>query len=139
MREVINHAGKVVSISQNEVQVRVERGGACAGCSNKTACMFGDSTTQIIPIKTSLAPSYAIGEDVIVSIKGSSGLKAVWYAYVIPFLLLIVTFIIIRMFLDSEPLQILLALIPMVSYYIILYKMKDKMDRKFNFSISKCL
>ena len=137
MKEVVNHAGKVVSVSQNEVRVQVERGGACSGCSNKTACMFGDSTTQIIPIKTQDASSYAEGEDVTVSIQGSSGLRAVLYAYILPFTLLIATFILIRLFIDSEPLQILFAIIPVAIYYFILYKKKDKMDRRFNFSISK--
>lgn len=137
MKEVVNHVGKIVSATQNEVLVQVERGGACAGCSNKTACMFGDSTTQVIPIKTSHASSYVAGEEVTVSIQGSSGLKAVWYAYILPFILLITTFILVRLFIDSEPLQILFAFVPVALYYFILYKTRDKMDRKFNFSISK--
>ena len=137
MQEVVYHPGKVVSATEKEVLVQVERGGACAGCSNKTACIFGDSTTQIIPIKTPQATSYTAGEDVTVSIKGSSGLKAVWYAYILPFVLLIATFILVRLLVDSEPLQILFALVPVAIYYIILYKRRDKMDKKFDFSISK--
>ena len=137
MGEVVKHQGKVISVSQDEVVVKIERGGACSGCSNKKACQFGESEDHIVAIKTYDAPSYSEGEDISVSMRGSLGLKAVLYAYMLPLLLLMASFIILRLFIDSEPLQILFALIPVVIYYIVLYKLRDKLHKTFNFYISK--
>ena len=137
MGEVVNHPGKVISVSQEEVLIKVERGGACSGCSNKKACQFGESEDHIVAVKTNDASSYCEGEDVSVSLKGSLGLKAVLYAYMLPLLLLMTAFIVLRLFIDSELLQILFALIPIVIYYFALYKLRNKLDKKFNFHISK--
>ena len=137
MGEVVYHPGKVISVSEGEVLVKIERGGACSGCSNKTACQFGDSSEHIIPIKTPYASSYTEGEDVSVSIKGSLGLKAVLYAYMLPLILLLAAFMVLRLFIASELLQISLAVIPVVMYYIGLYKLRNKLDKTFNFQISK--
>ena len=137
MGEVVNHPGKVIFVSQEEVLVKIERGGACSGCSNKKACQFGESEDHIVTVKTHNASSYTAGEDILVSMKGSLGLKAVLYAYMLPLLLLLTAFIVLRLFIDSEPLQILFALIPVVIYYVVLYKLRNKLDKKFNFYISK--
>ena len=137
MGEVVNHTGKVVSVSQEEVVVQIERGGACSGCSNKKACQFGEAKDHIVAIKTQSAASYTEGEEILVSMKGSLGLKAVLYAYLLPLLLLVTTLIVFRLFIDSEALQILFALIPVVVYYLTLYKVRNRLEKKFNFHISK--
>jgi Positive regulator of sigma E activity len=137
MGEVVKHRGKIISVSQEEVLVKIERGGACSGCSNKKACQFGESEEHVVVVKTHDASSYIEGEDVSVSLKGSLGLKAVLYAYILPLLLMMATFVVVRLFIFSEPLQILFALIPVVIYYTVLYKLRDKLDNTFNFYISK--
>ena len=137
MGEVVYHPGKVISVSQGEVLVKIERGGACSGCSNKTACQFGDSKEHIITIKTPYASSYTEEEDVSVSIRGSLGLKAVLYAYMLPLILLLAAFMVFRLFFASELLQISLAVIPVVIYYLCLYRLRNKLDKTFNFQISK--
>ncbi|MDR0368061.1 MAG: SoxR reducing system RseC family protein [Bacteroidales bacterium] len=137
MKEIIHHTGKVIAVLPNEVRVEVERGDACASCTNKTSCMFGNTTTQIIPIKTPFASSFSEGEAVVVSMETSSGLKAVWYAYLIPFILLVASFVVFRCLFRSEPLQILLTLLFVAVYYFILYKTKNRMDKKFRFFVSK--
>ncbi len=137
MKEVVSHKGKVVSVSDTNVFVKIERGGSCVGCKNKGSCQMGESEEQIISVRTDEAKAYFAGEDVNVLMRASLGLKAVLYAYIIPLVFLLITFIVVRQFITSELIQILLAFIPVVVYYVILYKMRDKMDKTFQFYISK--
>ncbi|MDR0606065.1 MAG: SoxR reducing system RseC family protein [Bacteroidales bacterium] len=134
---LIEQKGKVIAVSATEVSVKIERGEACAGCKNKASCQMGKSEEQIIIVGTKQANTYSIGEKVNVSMKTSLGLKAVLYAYVLPLVFLLVAFGIAYQFVASELMQIGIALLPVIVYYLILYKMRYKTEKTFQFYVSK--
>jgi sigma-E factor negative regulatory protein RseC len=137
MGNVICHKGTVISVLETEVRIKIERGQACGGCASKESCRMGKSDEQILSIKTKDAKNYRTGEEVNVSMKTSLGLKAVLYAYLFPLVLLLIAFTIVHHFIDSEPVQILLSLLPVILYYLILYRIQNRMEKTFQFHISK--
>jgi sigma-E factor negative regulatory protein RseC len=137
MEHLVEQKGKVIAVSGTEVCVKIERGEACSGCKNKASCQMGKSEEQIIAVETKQANTYSVGEEVNISMKTSLGLKAVLYAYVLPLVLLLVAFVIAYQFVTSELMQIVIALLPVIVYYLILYRMRRRMKRTFQFHISK--
>ena len=133
MNDVVAHKGKVISASDTHVFVQIERGGACSGCKNKQSCQIIGSKDQIISVKTDKANTYFPDEDVQVLMRTSLGMRAVLYAYVLPFVFLLATFLTVRQFISSEIVQILCAFIPVVAYYFILYKVRNKLEQTFEF------
>ena len=137
MENVVSHIGKIVSLSTTHIFVKINREGACAGCKNKTSCQINQSEEPIIPVQTDEANTYSVDEEVQVIMKTSLGLKAVVYAYLLPLVFLLATFLIVSHFISSEITQILLAFVPVIAYYIILYKMRDRLEKTFQFFVSK--
>ena len=137
MNEVVSHNGKVVSVSDTHVVVQIERGSACKGCVNKNICKIGDSNDHLISIKTADAKTYSLNEDVRILMRTSLGMRAVLYAYVLPFVLLLAMFLTARQFTSSEIIQVLCAFLPVIAYYIILYKIRNKMEKTFQFFLEK--
>lgn len=80
--------------------------------------------------------SFRINESVQVLIKKDLGLKAVIWAYVLPFIVMIAVLMITYQFVP-EWLAGLLALIVLFPYYGILYYMNSFFRKKFKISVLK--
>jgi len=139
MKDIVSHTGKVVSVSDTHIFVKIERSSACAGCKNKGVCHIGESKDEIIPIKTAEANTYSSDEEVEVLMHASLGMKAALYAYLLPLILLFAAFLTARFFTSSEIIQVLCALVPVIAYYIILYKMRNRLEKTFQFYVEKKL
>jgi len=79
--------------------------------------------------------NYKIGDEVIVYMKKSLGQKAVFYGYLYPFLLVLISLIAMLAITSNEGLSALTALALLVPYYYIIYKLKDKLSTTFEFKI----
>ena len=137
MKNADSHTGKVVLVSDTHVFVKVERGSACLGCKNKSSCQTGGAKDQVMSIKTTDANSFFADEDVEVLMRNSMGMKAVVYAYLLPFLTLLAAFLGIRQFTSSEIVQVLGAFALVAVYYFILYKMRSRLESNFQFFVRK--
>lgn len=137
MEKKINHVGKVVAIGEGEISVLVERGDACSHCESKKSCAMMATTNQTVTIKDRNFQNYSVGEDVTVSINTSLGMKAVLLAYIIPLLVLMLSLAVGFSCFSSELLQVVVALIPTVCYYIILYRFRHRIEQRFRLTVSK--
>jgi len=137
MGKQIDHIGKVVAVGEGEISVSVERGEACSHCQNKKVCGMMTSTNQTMKIKDKNYQHYYVGEMVTISTNTSLGMRAVLLAYILPLLVLFLSLVVGFSFFSSELLQIVVALIPTVLYYIILYWFRHRIEQKFTFSVSK--
>ncbi|MDR1878168.1 MAG: SoxR reducing system RseC family protein [Bacteroidales bacterium] len=133
----IGCTGSVVSVSENKVVVRINQDNACSGCRNKSACLTGRNN-RLITVISKDASSFSVGEEVQLSMKESAGLKATFYAYIAPLVLLLICFGIMYHVTDSEILQIVPSLIAVAAYYLLLYKLRGRMEKTFRIVISKC-
>ena len=137
MKDFIRHEGIVKDVSGGVVYVSVVQQAACAGCQVKSTCFSVSDKERIIEVPlTNLL--FERNERVLVKMHTRSGLKAVWYAFVFPLLLLFMSvFIVFRLELD-EPLIALVAIGTLVLYFAFLFLFKDQINRKFTFELEKC-
>jgi sigma-E factor negative regulatory protein RseC len=76
-------------------------------------------------------------EDVIICGQSSSGLQAVLFAFVLPLALVIFMVVIGLRSGWGESISALSGLSSLIPYYYILYLMRDKLKRKFVFTLEK--
>lgn len=127
--------GIIKNISDNTIYVSVIQSSACAGCHAKSACGMSDSKEQIIRISDN--GQFQEGEKVKVSFRPSVGMKAVLYAFAIPLILLVVSLALSVYWFEKEALAALAGLSVLAVYYMVLYFLKDKLDKQFTFNIEK--
>ena len=96
---------------------------------------MSESRNKEVEIENS-ANLFRINESVNVVIKKDLGLKAVFWAYVFPFLLLISVLLVSSVFLPEWQAG-LLALLVLIPYYIVLHYLNAYFKKKFKISVIK--
>lgn len=131
----IEHEGIVRSNCNNSVTVSIVSASACSGCHAAGICSLSGKEEKIIevPGRYSVRP----GENVKVLMTQSQGYTAVLLGYVLP-MVLVVSLLTI---LVSVPVPELTAGIAAVSillpYYLIIYFFRNRINRKFTFSLKE--
>jgi len=136
MSQLIEHTGIIYHIDGNHIRVSIIQKSACSGCHANGTCSAADMDEKYIDVETSDS-SFKVGEMVMLYGQSSMGLLAVLLAFVIPFLLILFTLIILRNYVASEALSGTIALSMLIPYYIILSFFNKKMKTKFSFYIKK--
>ncbi len=137
MADIIKHRGIVEKVEGSHVVVRIVQTSACAACSAKGLCNASESKEKQIDVYEVNA-SYRIGEEVVLCGTTSMGMRAVFLAFGIPMLLLLVALFVTMWVTDGDALvSSLVALFAVVPYYLVIYFMKDKFNKTFSFTIEK--
>lgn len=137
MADIIKHRGIVEKVEGAHVVVRIVQTSACAACSAKGLCNASESKEKQIDVFEAGA-SYRIGEEVVLCGSTSMGMRAVFLAFGIPMLLLLFALFVSMQVTDGDALvSSLVALFAVVPYYLVIYFMKDKLNRTFSFTIEK--
>ena len=137
MADIIKHRGIVEKVEGSHVVVRIVQTSACAACSAKGLCNASESKEKQIDVYEVNA-SYRIGEEVVLCGTTSMGMSAVFLAFGIPMLLLLVALFVTMWVTDGDALvSSLVALFAVVPYYLVIYFMKDKFNKTFSFTIEK--
>lgn len=129
------HAGKVSRITNDTVFVSLDDNIHCESCRAKAACGISESKNKEIEI---LDPGqrFEINENVNVVLKKALGLKAVFWAYVFPFIL-VISVLIIASQLMLEWQAGLIALFSLVPYYGLLHLLNSFFRKKLKVSVLK--
>jgi len=137
MADLIKHRGIVEKIDGSHVVVRIVQTSACSACSAKGLCNASESKEKQIDVYE-VNPAYRIGEEVVLCGSTSMGMKAVFLAFGIPVLLLLAALFVTMRITDGDALlAAAVALLAVVPYYVVIYLMKDKMNKTFSFVIEK--
>lgn len=81
--------------------------------------------------------SYSPGEEVTVIFHESQGLKALFFGYVFPFILVMITLMVTSSILKNEVASGLLSLAVLVPYYITLYFFRHLLKKVFKFEVEE--
>jgi sigma-E factor negative regulatory protein RseC len=135
MADIIKHTGVVERIDGPHITVRIVQTSACAACSVKGHCHASDSKEKTVDVYSSRHASFQVGERVVVCGTTSMGMRAVFIAFGIPFFVLVGALFAAMQMTGSEWQAGLIALAALVPYYLIIYMCKDKLGRKFTFTI----
>ena len=122
--------------TSNSLVVSIMNQSACSTCHAKGACTISDVQEKEIDIITN-GINYSPGQEITVLLKEAQGFKALFYGYVLPFLLVLFTLIITSLVTGKEGLSGLLSLGILIPYYITLYFFRDNLKKVFKFEVEE--
>ncbi len=129
----IQHEGIVYKTDADEVSVRITANPACSGCQAESFCSLSEKKEKIINVPGSYKISP--GDHVMVQIKKEMGYTAVILGYIIPLAAVIVILVILTLFSFPEIAAGILSVSILLPYYLILYLMRKRIDKKFAFTL----
>ena len=133
----ISHKGKVLTITPETTIVEIVSESACASCHAKGMCSLGDVKTKIVELPTSPWNKFEPGDEVDVVFKASMGHRAVFLAYVIPLVVMVLVLLGASFFNLSELNSALAALVAVALYYFCLYLMRGRIKKEYIFNLKK--
>lgn len=136
MSQLIEHTGIINHIEGHRMKVLITQNSACSSCHANGACSAADKDDKLIDVE-SYDTTFQVGDSVVLYGQSSMGLQAVLVAFVIPFLLILLTLFVVRSRVDNEVYSGLTALGVLIPYYTILSFFNKKMKSKFQFYIKK--
>lgn len=133
--DIITHPGQIIRVKDNKIQVRILSQSACASCHAKGHCSVSDVEEKIVEVVSEPGREYIEGETIDLIMKKGLAPRAVMLGYVFPFLIVLVALFILVYTTGKEGLSALISLGLLVPYYLIMYRMRDKLQKTFVFSI----
>jgi sigma-E factor negative regulatory protein RseC len=134
--ENIEHPGIIDRIEDNKVWVRIQSQSACGSCHSKSMCGMAEVADKVVEVdQHQNQKQYKTGDYVTVSLKKSSGYRALFLGYLLPFILVMATLIATFNLTGNEALAALLSLGITVPYYTLLYAKRDVIKSSFRFFI----
>jgi sigma-E factor negative regulatory protein RseC len=130
---IIHHEGIVQENSGKSVLVTITPSTACSGCHAKGSCNVTGGEKKII----SVDGSYDVkpGDSVVVQMKESMGYTALILGYILPFVSVMATLIILIAIGFSELTAGLISLAILLPYYMILFLFRKRVNEKFTFTL----
>jgi sigma-E factor negative regulatory protein RseC len=127
---MIKHDGIVIAVNgDGTVRVRIVQTSACASCKAKAMCASAESVEKEIDAMGD--GLLAIGDEAEVIVAEKIGWKAIFLAYILPFILLLGSVLVFNEFLKEE-IAGTIALCTMGVYYIVLGLFKNKLQKQFS-------
>lgn len=135
----IEHNGIVEDVKADCVQVKILQVAACAECKAKSLCSTSESKEKVIEVKgRGVGNGISVGEQVIVYGSMQMGWTALRVAFIYPMLILIAVGLVSMVMLSlSEGMSLLLMFIGILLYGLVVYGLRDRIERRFSFSIEK--
>lgn len=135
MEESVSHKGKILSAHDGIAKVEIISESACASCHANGFCSATDQKRKIIdvPCREGFVP----GEDVLVFLRRSMGMKAVLLAYAFPLFVVLAVTVSLSYCGFPELTCGLLGIGALVLWYLGVYILRDKIARGYAFTIEK--
>ncbi len=134
MTNAIKHQGIVESTNGSRVRVRIVQTSACVSCSIKGHCSSADAKEKIIDV-VDTDTTYRPGDKVWVFGEISIGIIAVSLAFILPFLILVISLFVFNTLWDSEFYAAICSLLLLIPYYYILWLNKARIGKKISFTL----
>lgn len=138
MGQLIEHNGIIKNIQNKHIQVLILQQSACGECHAKSVCSVSDKTEKIIDVDY-FNSDFKIGDKVTLFVSQSIGLNAVTFAFIIPFVLILTTLLVLKLLILNEVYAGLLSVSILIPYYFILSLFKNKLNSKLKFNIKQQL
>ncbi|HSW60977.1 MAG TPA: SoxR reducing system RseC family protein [bacterium] len=131
----ISHSGIVTSVDGKTAFVKIEVKSACSACHAKGLCSAADMAEKII--ETVSDEQLQTGDSVIVEMDEKLGFKAVFFTFVIPFILLVTALFAAWNITGSETVAAVASITVLVPYYFGLVLFKTYFKKNFVFTCRK--
>ena len=133
----VSHEGTILEITPEFISVEIVAQSACAACHARGLCGVADEKQKIIMVPTDPYATYKAGDKVLVLLKKSMGMKAVWISYVIPLFILMILILSLSSVTVHEVYAGLAGIGGVALYYLVIYLFRDKLANDFVFYIKE--
>jgi sigma-E factor negative regulatory protein RseC len=130
----VTHTGFVKEILKRGIKVGISVQSGCASCQIKGACNMAEQSDKELEIDCN-PNDYKLGQQVVIKLKSSQGMNALFLGYVLPFLVLLLVMIIVSNLTTDEGLIGIAALASLAPYYIVLYLYRNRIKKKFTYVV----
>lgn len=134
LERVARHDGIVTAVNDGSVTVQIKSVSACASCAAHAKCGFAESKDKELEIPTQ--QRYNLGDHVTVCIDTSSGMRAVWIAYLLPAILIIAVVIALSAASVPEGFVALTAFGVLALHILVLFILRRKIDSRFQITLA---
>ena len=132
----IRHKGFVKEVGEDSLIVNIVNQSACSSCHAQGACTVADFQDKEIEISY-FTKSYSRGQEVTILFRESQGFAALFYGYILPFILVLTTLIIMTSISENELLGGLIALAVLIPYYTTFYFLRHLLKKVFKFELEE--
>ncbi|PIF02356.1 MAG: RseC/MucC family positive regulator of sigma(E) [Draconibacterium sp.] len=132
----IKHKGFVKEIRDNVLIVNIVNESACSSCHAKGACSVADFQDKEIEIDH-FSGHYRPGQEVTVLFQESKGVTAIFYGYLLPFLLVLIVLIVTSTIGENELINGLVSIGILIPYYTTLYFFRHLLKKVFKFEVEE--
>ena len=132
----IEHKGIIDSISDGKVKVKFTALSACAACHAKAYCSAAEMEDKIVEVSCA-TKGFSPGETVSINLSLDQGYQALLIGYVYPFLLVLLSLVLLSATGVKELYAGLISLFLLFPYYLIARILQKRIDKKFQFTIHK--
>lgn len=133
----ISHKGTVTKIEGDVAFVEIQVSSACGSCKASALCGTSDTESRKVEAKINPNQNIEIGDEVKVTITRVMGSKAIILGYGLPFVVVVIGIFVLVGIGVNEGIAALCAIVLLVGYYFVLYLLRDKIKKEFNFRIEK--
>ncbi len=138
MEDKIKHLAVVEFVDEHKVRVRVLQKAACSSCSAKGHCNSSEVKEKYFDIPNTTGEAYEVGQRVMCCINSSSGLKAVFLAFLLPFVFMFIGLLLCIYAWDTgEAVAALVSLGILAVYYTLLYIGRGWLGKNFSLTLER--
>jgi positive regulator of sigma E activity len=109
---------------------------ACSSCHANGACSVADLQEKEIEI-AEFRNKYSPGQEVTVVFQESKGFTALFYGYILPFIIVLFTLVVAISVTNNELFSGLLSLVILIPYYVLLYFFRHQLKKVFKFEVEE--
>ncbi len=133
----IEHLGIINDVTDNQIKISIMPESACGNCRARASCSISELSEKTIKVFNPKNETYFVGEEIIVVLEQSLGMKALGLGYILPFFILLFFLILLTSIGLSEGMAGLLSLLSLAPYYFGLTLWKDNLKKEFSFRLKK--
>lgn len=108
---------------------------SCSGCAVASVCHSSEKQEKDIDVACTDAARYAVGQEVVLVGQVGLGLRATLWAYAVPVVLLMAVLMLTYSVTRSEGEAAVAAVLSLIPYYMVLYLLRERLQRTFSFRI----
>lgn len=136
MKNQIRHDGIVESVDERQVRVRIVQASSCAGCSVAAHCHAAEAKEKLVDV-TADGRQWQVGQNVVVTTDRAVASKALLICFGLPLILMLVMLVVLKAVGSSEGTTALVMLGSLIPYYIIVWLMRGRIERKISFRLEE--
>lgn len=139
MSEIIRHDGIVIGKKNEMYLVKIVQAEACSGCHARAMCQSQAGTEKIVGCvpADNKDSQFETGDRVEIEITPRMGWLAVLLAYIMPFVLILISLAVLSAVGLNEWQAGLCSLAIGGVWFVVLYGFRNRIERKFDFRIRK--